>query len=198
MAFRFGVCAPPKLNFSYRFRLIDAGVAHSSMELLKGATTAFNSDEETAIAFLNPYRPMASEQQVRQYLAYWFQLGKRVLIQGGEEALLPRPVIQGNRYSQEFEACWQKIYPANARAAYLEGTNQTVAELLSPVWEINPCSRCSMPVPIRSVGLSVSPECPCFDLPDWPNSEIPQPHAPVDSQALLLHIRDRLRQASRQ
>ena len=52
---------------------------------------------------------MASENQVREYIAYWFQLGKKVLIRNGSEALLPQPVITGDRYSHEFEECWQKI-----------------------------------------------------------------------------------------
>lgn len=139
---------------------------------------------------------MASEQQVRQYLAYWFQLGKRVLIHGGRESLLPRPVIQGNRYSDEFESCWQQINANNAGDCYLEGTNQTIAELLSPAWEINPCSRCSMPVPLRTVGMVSSPDCTCSDIPDWPNNDMPQPRDPIDSQTLLMQIRDRLKQTS--
>jgi hypothetical protein len=138
---------------------------------------------------------MASELQVKQYLAYWFQLGKPVLINGGAESLLPRPVIQGDRYSQAFEECWQKVQAAGFQSCYLESTSQTIADLLSPVWELNPCSRCSMPVPVRSIGVS-SLECPCIDIPDWPNTEMPQPRAPIDTQNILLRIRDRLRQTS--
>lgn len=138
---------------------------------------------------------MASEQHVRQYLAYWFQLGKRVLVQNGQQALSPRPVIQGDRYSDDFEACWQIIRSPQSGDCYLEGTAPTIAELLSPAWEINPCSRCSMPVPLRCVGVP-SLECPCLDLPGWPNLDIPQPRSPVSSQDSLLKIRDRLRQAN--
>lgn len=137
---------------------------------------------------------MASEHQVKQYLAYWFQLGKRVMIKGGEDSLLPRPVIQGARYSQEFEDCWQRVKSSDSGDCYLEATNQTIAELLSPAWEINPCSRCSMPVPIRSIGVP-SLDCPCIDVPDWPNTEMPLPRAPIDNQNMLLRIRDRLRQS---
>lgn len=138
---------------------------------------------------------MASEQQVRQYLAYWFQLGKGVVVQGKPQKLLPRPVIAGNRYSPEFEATWQHVL-VQAGQCYLEGTIQTIAELLSPVWDINPCARCSMPVPFRSPGLPPSLECPCADLPDWPNTEMPQPREPVDTSDRLLQIRDRLRQSA--
>jgi len=139
---------------------------------------------------------MASEQHVRQYLAYWFQLGKAVVIQNGRNTLLPRPVIQGNGYSSEFEATWQKIIAENAGDCYLEGTTQTIAELLSSAWEINPCARCSMPVPFRSPGLPPMLECPCSDIPDWPNTDMPQPRAPIDTPSRLLLIRDRLRESA--
>jgi hypothetical protein len=138
---------------------------------------------------------MASEHQVKQYLAYWFQLGKRVLVRGGQTGLLPQPVIRGDRYSPEFEDCWRKLRSADAGDCYLEGTSQTIAELLSPAWELNPCSRCSMPVPVKSLGIA-NLECPCVDVPNWPNTEIPQPRAPINSQTSLGEIRDRLRQGS--
>lgn len=135
---------------------------------------------------------MASEQQVRQYLAYWFQLGKGVVVQGGRRVLLPNPVIVGNRYSNEFEECWRYLISQQSGDCYLQGTSQTVAELLSPAWDINPCARCSMPIPFRRPGLPADLECPCSDLPTWPNSEVPSPRAPVDSQNRLSGIRDRL------
>ncbi|NJP10624.1 MAG: hypothetical protein HC866_15070 [Leptolyngbyaceae cyanobacterium RU_5_1] len=138
---------------------------------------------------------MASEQQVRQYLAYWFQLGKGVVVDGEQTPLLPRPVIQGDRYSQEFEACWQHIHSTGSDECYLEGTDQTIAELLTLSWEINPCARCSMPIPVKSLGLA-SLECPCIDIPDWPNTEVPIPRGPINSQTQLLQIRDRLHKAA--
>jgi hypothetical protein len=138
-------------------------------------------------------QPMASEQQVRQYLAYWFQLGKRVMIQNGQQALQPRSVIAGDRYSQEFEEAWTLIRASEAGECYLEGTAQTINELMSTNWEINPCARCSMPIPMRTIGLPPS-DCPCSDLPNWPDDQMPQPRSPVNSQAQLLRIRDRLRQ----
>ncbi|MDX2229022.1 MAG: hypothetical protein NW220_05270 [Leptolyngbyaceae cyanobacterium bins.349] len=139
---------------------------------------------------------MASEQQVRQYLAYWFQLGKGIVVEGKQQTLLPRPVIQGNRYSPEFEATWQQILAETAGDCYLEGTSQTIAELLTPAWEINPCARCSMPVPFHSPGLPPVLECPCSDLPDWPNTEAPLPREPIDTHTQLGQIRDRLRQSA--
>lgn len=137
---------------------------------------------------------MASAQEVRRYLAYWFQLGKRVLIRNRQQSLLPQPVIEGDRYSQEFEDCWQHI-AADSENCHLEGTDETIAELLTPAWAVSPCARCYMPVPIRHIGLPPL-ACPCNDLPNWPNTESPQPRSPVNSQTQLMSIRDRLLKVS--
>lgn len=138
---------------------------------------------------------MASEQEVKKYLAYWFQLGKKVILRNGEQAIKPASVIQGDRYSQDFEACWQQIKAADLSACYLEGTEQSIAELLSPAWEFNSCARCFMPVPVLGVGVT-SLACPCNDLPTWPNTEVPAPRSPVDTQAQLGDIRNRLLEKS--
>jgi len=134
---------------------------------------------------------MATSNQVKTYLAYWFQLGKKVVIQGGQEAVLPQPVIAGNRYSDQFEACWNYLQSSESGDCYLEGTAQTITELLSDQCEVSDCARCAMPVPILSVGINAL-ECPCIDLPTWPNTELPQPRAPVDTTARLSQIRERL------
>jgi hypothetical protein len=134
---------------------------------------------------------MANPNQVKQYLGQWFQLGKKVLIEGGKTALLPETVVRGDRYSPEFEACWQRITSPQAGDCYLEGTAQTVAELLGEKWEIIDCARCEMPVPVQSLGLAAV-ACPCHDLPDWPNTELPIPRSPVDSDRRIENIRLRL------
>jgi hypothetical protein len=134
---------------------------------------------------------MASSDQVKRYLSYWFQLGKPLVIDNGRETLLPNPVSQGDRYSPEFEACWQRVMELKGKNCYLEGTAEKIDELLSSKWEISPCARCSMPVPMVSLGAQ-SLECPCNDLQTWPNSDLPQPRSPVDSQGQLEQIRDRL------
>ncbi|MBE9191071.1 hypothetical protein IQ230_12045 [Gloeocapsopsis crepidinum LEGE 06123] len=134
---------------------------------------------------------MASEQEVRQYLAYWFQLGKRVIVNNTQQVIKPKLVIQSGQYSQEFENCWQQLKALDLNESYLEGTEQSIAELLTPAWEMNSCARCAMPVPIPSVGVP-SLSCPCNDLPTWPNTEVPAPRSPVNSQAQLADIRDRL------
>lgn len=134
---------------------------------------------------------MASEYQVKQYIAYWVQLGKKVVIRNGQQELLPEKIIAGDRYSQEFEDCWQQILSPNSGDCYIEGTDETIAELLTPEWDIMLCSRCVMPVPVRTQGMPPN-SCPCFDLPSWPNSELPQPRDPISSKAHLSSIRHRI------
>ncbi|MFM6190476.1 MAG: hypothetical protein ACKPEN_16815 [Planktothrix sp.] len=134
---------------------------------------------------------MASQHQVKQYLAYWFQLGKKVLIRNGAESRLPQPVIQGDRYSREFEDCWKEILSPESGECYLEGTEQTIAQLLSSEWEIESCARCSLSVPVKVSGLPATC-CPCFDLPTWPNLEAPLPRLPVSTRLYLLNICNRL------
>lgn len=136
-------------------------------------------------------------EQVKRYLAYWFQLGKRVVSGDGSEALLPQPVFESDRYSPEFERCWQHILESEKKNFYLEGTEQSIRELLSPLWEVASCARCEMPVPIKKLGAQ-SLSCPCSDLPDWPNTELPQPRSPVDSRTHLNRLRDRLQAISPQ
>jgi len=133
---------------------------------------------------------MASEQEVRQYLAYWFQLGKRVVV-GKSQKILPQPVIKGERYSQEFEDCWRLLQSPEAGDCYLEGTDETIAELLTPAWEINLCARCVMPIPVQNVGMPPL-SCPCNDLSNWPNLEVPAPRSPVNTQARLTEIQNQL------
>ncbi|MBW4601522.1 MAG: hypothetical protein KME29_18595 [Calothrix sp. FI2-JRJ7] len=133
---------------------------------------------------------MAKTAEVKKYLAYWFQLGKSVVINNGTATLLPRKVLAGDEYSAEFEECWQKIVEA-PNICHLEGTHETIAQLLQPEWGIQSCARCSMPVPMRHVGMP-STACPCFDLETWPNMEIPAPRGPVNSQEKLFSIRNRL------
>jgi hypothetical protein len=135
---------------------------------------------------------MASSDQVKQYLAYWFQLGKPLIVNNGEKSILPQPVIQGNRYSPEFEVCWQYVMSEQCKSCYLDNTVPTIQELLTDRWEISPCARCEMPVPMMSLGVQ-EPMCPCSDLPLWPNTELPQPRSPVSNQTQLSSIRDRLR-----
>jgi hypothetical protein len=134
---------------------------------------------------------MATETEVKQYIACWFQLAKKVVIGNGTQSLLPNPIFQGDRYSDEFEECWQKVTSPEAGDSYLEGTDHTIAQLLTHSWEIIPCARCHMPAALPHVGIS-SNICPCHDLPNWPNTELPAPRSLIDSQNHLKGICDRL------
>lgn len=138
---------------------------------------------------------MAAQAKIKQFLAYWFQLGKGVRIKNGQELLKPQSVIRGDRYSEEFEKCWQKLMSADSGDCYLEGTSETIAELLTQEWEILACSRCEMPVPLRIRGMPAEC-CPCFDLPNWPDYDNPLPRSPVDSNSYLLTICQRLAESA--
>ena len=48
-----------------------------------------------------------------------------------------------------------------------------------------------MPVPMRNVGMPPT-VCPCHDLLNWPNTELPPPRQPINSEAQLIEIRNRL------
>lgn len=135
---------------------------------------------------------MASTTQVRTYLAYWFQLGKKLLWRKGEAELLPQPVIQGDRFSPQFEDCWQKIMSIGGKDCYLEGSKETIEDLLSPRWNIDGCARCAMPVPMIEIGTQL-PDCTCSDLENWPNLELPAPRSPVNSYVHLNNIKSRLK-----
>lgn len=134
---------------------------------------------------------MASQQQVKQYLAHWFQLGRKVWLGNGQRLILPQTILVGDRYSAEFESCWQQIISSDSGDCYLEGTEQTIQELLSPSWDIMDCRRCDMPIPAKHMGISPL-TCPCHDLPSWPNLELPTPRSPIDSQQRLRSIQERL------
>jgi hypothetical protein len=135
---------------------------------------------------------MASPEKVKLYLACWFQLGKKLIFDNGREILFANSVLKGDRYSDEFEACWQQILVKEGKNCYLDGTEKTLDVLFSPAWDIAACARCNMPVPTLELGVQDS-SCPCIDLPSWPNLELPLPHAPVNSNARLNSISDRLR-----
>ena len=134
---------------------------------------------------------MASIPEVRQYLAHWFQLGKTIQINQDQE-IQPQSVFRGTEYTAEFEDCWQQAIAA--QDCYLEGTDQTITELLSAQWDLVSCARCTMPIPLPAVGLPVDQTCPCNDLPNWPNSEVPVPRSPSDVAKKTDNLRQRLAQ----
>ena len=135
---------------------------------------------------------MASSRQIKTYLAHWFQLGKKLVWNNGEAKLLPEQAVEGDRFTNEFEECWRKIMSISGRDCYLEGTTVSIAELLDSSWTVDRCARCSMPVPIVELGIQ-DLNCPCSDLDNWPNLELPAPRGPIDSLDQLRNINMRLK-----
>ena len=134
---------------------------------------------------------MASVEQVKCYLAQWFHLGKKVIVGKTKEAICPNPVIVGDHYSSLFEDYWQEIFSVYSADCYLEGTQETIKELLSYNWDINSCYRCQMLIPIKEKGLP-NLYCPCFDLSTWPNLNLPIPHSPINNKNYLYNLKLRL------
>ena len=134
---------------------------------------------------------MASPQDVKRYVAHWMQLGKPVLSHNGDRVHLPQPVFTGDRYSPAFEQCWQLITAPESGDCYLKGTEQTIAMLLSESWELQPCARCILLIPLAIASYG-EPICPCFDLCNWPNLDMPLPRDPVSTDVYLQKLHHRL------
>lgn len=136
---------------------------------------------------------MAEADKVKKYIAYWFQLGKKIIIPSQNTAVLPSHILNGHGYSREFEECWQLVSDEKIGDCYLEGTSQTIQQLLSSKWEISECARCRMPVPMIDLGVQSS-TCVCNDMENWPNNQLPPPHQPIDNQQKLRHLSELLKQ----
>lgn len=136
---------------------------------------------------------MALPIQVKNYLAYWFQLGRGLRMPPGETLVKPNLVLAHEGYSAGFEVIWRQLLdPHVAAHSYLDGTTQTIAQLLQPDWEICDCARCGLPIPMKSRGL---PEmtCPCGDLDTLPNlDELPAPRQAADNNQVLQDVCGRL------
>lgn len=138
---------------------------------------------------------MASQEQVRDFLAHWFQLGKPIVLAEDRGEYLPNPIYHQGTYSQSFEDCWHNVMVTSGQGCYLKGTTQTVADMLSPAWVVTSCARCDMPLAIPELGMTKSP-CPCDDLSSWPNYDVPVPRTAVDSDRHLSDIQRRIENAS--
>lgn len=139
---------------------------------------------------------MASPKEVQNYLAYWFQLGKTVHINNGRFTQRPVPVLEGDQFSRAFQDCWQAIMAVDGRDCYLDGTQETVEELLSSQWEITDCARCSIPTAMQAV-MPVAQLCPCGDIDSWPNDELPAPHMPINNNTHFQRLKTRLNDHNR-
>lgn len=134
---------------------------------------------------------MASELTVKQYLALWLQVGKRVSSLQGDVLAMPTQIREGKSYSWQFEQCWHQLL-RHPHRYYLTGTDLTFEQLLSPAWDLETCPRCVMLVPIGHGPPTEKAMCPCADLCSWPNNELPQPRLPVDEVPLMQELRRRL------
>jgi hypothetical protein len=136
---------------------------------------------------------MASQHDVKKYLAYWLQLGRGVQMPGQPSPTKPATMLGDDAYSDEFETLWVTLQtPSIADQSYLEGTDQTITQLLSTSWIIEPCARCALPVPLKEQGILMVPSCPCADMGDAPNLDDFPPREPVSSQGFLRNLTDRL------
>jgi hypothetical protein len=134
---------------------------------------------------------MVPEVDLKTFVACWMQLGKGICQSNGEVVHLDT-VVQGGRYSDDFEALWHRIFHVNGQSYYLEGTTVALNTLSQSDWEILQCARCSMPVVMPIAGVA-SCICPCHDLAGWPNSEVPLPRPPINTSAYLGRISQRLK-----
>lgn len=107
----------------------------------------------------------------------------------------PQQILSDNTYSREFETLWSQLQePTIAAHSYLDGTEQTIAQLLGNDWDIDPCARCGLPIPLKTQGLPIATyTCPCSDMSNLPNLELLPPREPVSSHLRLQRICARLR-----
>ncbi len=130
---------------------------------------------------------MATNLEVKEYLAKWLQMGKKISMHRAEISLIK--VISGADYTSEFEQLWHQAQRENA---VLDGTNETIQDLLKPEWEILDCAVCEMPVPSLGSGFREIKSCPCSDLDLHPNLETIAPRTPVVTSDYLQNISDHL------
>jgi hypothetical protein len=135
---------------------------------------------------------MASRTLVKNYVAQWMQMGKPVSLSTQGEQVRLYKILQGEKYSPSFNQLWDEISTTKAQEAYLNGTNQTISDLLSNKWEIIACARCNLLVPSIDIGPRTPVCCPCDDLPNHPNLELVSPHVPVTLASHLDDLCDRL------
>lgn len=132
---------------------------------------------------------------VKRYFAMWLQMGKKVFIENQNKLLGMNCVVRGESYTNKFEQLWSEISDPRLGDVYLEGTDESVQELLSPKWEVIACARCAMPVPV-GMGPQVAQVCPCDDLGVSPNLEAIAPREPVITAKHLSSIMSRLQQGA--
>ncbi|MCS6960165.1 MAG: hypothetical protein RMK91_08945 [Pseudanabaenaceae cyanobacterium SKYGB_i_bin29] len=132
---------------------------------------------------------MASKEEVKEYLAYWMQLGRSLVI--GERKVKLDRVIAGDHYTTRFEEIWQEGQ-AHPESTCLEGSNLNLQQLLAANYELLPCPRCDLPLPSLGLGPRSAQACPCDDLKVWPNLDTVPPHPPISITSQLRALQERL------
>lgn len=92
---------------------------------------------------------MANKNEVKQYLAYWMQLGRKLIL--SDRVVSLDQVIAGDHYTTRFEEIWQEG-EARPEAASLEGANISLEQLFSANYELLSCPRCDLPLPSLTLG----------------------------------------------
>ena len=123
---------------------------------------------------------MATQEQVKAYVACWLQMGKTIDVEQRDRAhqLRPRTVLDDGQYSPEFERNWRYICRF-AERCYLSGTSESIRDLFQERWEIASCSRCKLLLPLPAPGAQETSPCPCADVDYWPNVDALQPRIAV-------------------
>lgn len=132
---------------------------------------------------------MAQATEIKEYLACWMQLGRRLIL--SDRAVSLDQVIAGDHYTTRFEEIWQEGQ-SHPESTSLEGSSLTLKELLAPSYELLSCPRCNLPLPSASLGPRSAQPCPCDNLNLWPNFDTVPPRQPVDTTAKLRSICHRL------
>jgi hypothetical protein len=101
-----------------------------------------------------------------------------------------------SQFSLDFEICWAEILSQPQRY-YLEGTEESVADLLSGKWDIINCARCTMLIPITNQGVVSLGPCPCADLSGWPNFETLPPRLQSEEDVNVARLNQILERLSR-
>ncbi|NKB18516.1 MAG: hypothetical protein HC770_11595 [Pseudanabaena sp. CRU_2_10] len=122
-------------------------------------------------------------------------MGKKVFIQSQNKLVGVKCVVRGESYTNEFEQLWAEISDPRSGDVYLDGTDESIQELLSPKWEVVSCARCEMPIPI-GMGPQAAQICPCNNFGCYPNLEAIAPREPVITAKHLSSIMSRLKQVA--
>lgn len=132
---------------------------------------------------------MASKTEVKEYLAYWMQLGRKLVV--ADRLVSLDQVVAGDHYTTRFEEIWQESQ-AQAEFTSLEGSEVSLKQLFAPTYELLDCPRCHLPLPSPDLGPRPAQSCPCDHLKLLPNLDTVPPRLPIDTGAKLRSIYQRL------